>query len=175
ELTPLQAIRRLAAAVGAVVQPAMAADTLIVRPRYAVLPWDLWAADMNRTIHENQILSEGGTLETRPLINAVYVTGEREGVALSATRLGTAGDQPGPDVVDAWLTEQPANAARAAQEIAASGDRIIHTLELAIPETSAQDRKSTRLNSSHVKISYAVFCLKKKNKLTSNPADAEHE
>src|SRR5690625_242225 len=27
----------------------------------------------------------------------------------------------------------------------------------------AQDRKSTRLNSSHVAISYAVFCLKKKN------------
>src|SRR5690606_40930495 len=27
---------------------------------------------------------------------------------------------------------------------------------------SLQDRKSTRLNSSHVKISYAVFCLKKK-------------
>src|SRR5690606_41803249 len=26
----------------------------------------------------------------------------------------------------------------------------------------SQDRKSTRLNSSHVKISYAVFCLKKK-------------
>src|SRR5207253_7802412 len=28
----------------------------------------------------------------------------------------------------------------------------------------AADRKSTRLNSSHVAISYAVFCLKKKNK-----------
>src|SRR5204862_1303464 len=28
---------------------------------------------------------------------------------------------------------------------------------------SARDRKSTRLNSSHVEISYAVFCLKKKN------------
>src|SRR6266513_6178541 len=28
-----------------------------------------------------------------------------------------------------------------------------------------KDRKSTRLNSSHVSISYAVFCLKKKNKL----------
>src|SRR5690606_42126526 len=28
----------------------------------------------------------------------------------------------------------------------------------------ALDRKSTRLNSSHVKISYAVFCLKKKKK-----------
>src|SRR5690606_40642002 len=30
----------------------------------------------------------------------------------------------------------------------------------------AADRKSTRLNSSHVKISYAVFCLKKKKKTT---------
>src|SRR5204862_2149503 len=29
------------------------------------------------------------------------------------------------------------------------------------------DRKSTRLNSSHVEISYAVFCLKKKNKNTA--------
>src|SRR5690554_7241059 len=28
----------------------------------------------------------------------------------------------------------------------------------------AEDRKSTRLNSSHVRISYAVFCLKKKKK-----------
>src|SRR5690606_41348963 len=29
-----------------------------------------------------------------------------------------------------------------------------------------EDRKSTRLNSSHVKISYAVFCLKKKRTIT---------
>src|SRR5271157_6445988 len=32
----------------------------------------------------------------------------------------------------------------------------------------AADRKSTRLNSSHVRISYAVFCLKKQKKLTRN-------
>src|SRR6266498_5252738 len=32
------------------------------------------------------------------------------------------------------------------------------------PSRSIRDRKSTRLNSSHVRISYAVFCLKKKNK-----------
>src|SRR5699024_11411364 len=31
-------------------------------------------------------------------------------------------------------------------------------------EEAARDRKSTRLNSSHVSISYAVFCLKKKKK-----------
>src|SRR5947209_9570915 len=31
-----------------------------------------------------------------------------------------------------------------------------------------RDRKSTRLNSSHANISYAVFCLKKKNKQSTN-------
>src|SRR2546430_9069121 len=32
-----------------------------------------------------------------------------------------------------------------------------------------EDRKSTRLNSSHSQISYAVFCLKKKNALSISP------
>src|SRR5699024_12715651 len=35
------------------------------------------------------------------------------------------------------------------------------------PDQSVQDRKSTRLNSSHVSISYAVFCLKKKKQITN--------
>src|SRR5207248_11550835 len=34
-----------------------------------------------------------------------------------------------------------------------------------------RDRKSTRLNSSHRTISYAVFCLKKKNKKNKHPQD----
>src|SRR5947209_15295583 len=37
-------------------------------------------------------------------------------------------------------------------------------LAAAIEENIGQDRKSTRLNSSHANISYAVFCLKKKTK-----------
>src|SRR5699024_11264694 len=36
-------------------------------------------------------------------------------------------------------------------------------LIVTIREGAIEDRKSTRLNSSHVSISYAVFCLKKKN------------
>src|SRR5207302_10222374 len=47
-----------------------------------------------------------------------------------------------------------------------SGESVEETLRVGRvwPEEvwAAQDRKSTRLNSSHVKISYAVFCLKKK-------------
>src|SRR5438067_9896073 len=41
------------------------------------------------------------------------------------------------------------------------------TISMPITQTGAalfKDRKSTRLNSSHVSISYAVFCLKKKKK-----------
>src|SRR5690606_40238718 len=41
------------------------------------------------------------------------------------------------------------------------------TGNLGIAGHTQQDRKSTRLNSSHVKISYAVFCLKKKKTETS--------
>src|SRR5690606_41989137 len=47
----------------------------------------------------------------------------------------------------------------------AETDMVAGVLELdQMPVTALMtDRKSTRLNSSHVKISYAVFCLKKKN------------
>src|SRR5438552_13982652 len=41
----------------------------------------------------------------------------------------------------------------------------VHTVN-ANDYTRAEDRKSTRLNSSHQIISYAVFCLKKKKKTT---------
>src|SRR2546430_8963356 len=40
--------------------------------------------------------------------------------------------------------------------------------------TGRADRKSTRLNSSHSQISYAVFCLKKKRGLRASPRDVCH-
>src|SRR3712207_8185337 len=39
-----------------------------------------------------------------------------------------------------------------------------HVEPAAVEGVVVEDRKSTRLNSSHANISYAVFCLKKKNK-----------
>src|SRR5438034_5744900 len=39
---------------------------------------------------------------------------------------------------------------------------------LPIPGSEARDRKSTRLNSSHTVISYAVFCLKKKKEVRAH-------
>src|SRR5256886_8801930 len=59
---------------------------------------------------------------------------------------------------------------RASQEIDAAGLQVlpggvdVHThLDVDVGTVhTAEDRKSTRLNSSHSQISYAVFCLKKK-------------
>src|SRR2546430_12305206 len=49
---------------------------------------------------------------------------------------------------------------------ALKGQRSVEDLLRALP-SALRDRKSTRLNSSHSQISYAVFCLKKKNNYTA--------
>src|SRR5690625_6774637 len=54
---------------------------------------------------------------------------------------------------------------------AASGMTAARAATLAL--TGAIDRKSTRLNSSHVAISYAVFCLKKKNETATHAASGD--
>src|SRR5690625_5694775 len=58
----------------------------------------------------------------------------------------------------------PAFAGRNGNDIFNAGEGLLVLL------LSLTDRKSTRLNSSHVAISYAVFCLKKKNKTLNAPA-----
>src|SRR2546430_12653965 len=55
-----------------------------------------------------------------------------------------------------WLEEQGYN-----YEWLQPGPRRLPCHLIALPQP--RDRKSTRLNSSHSQISYAVFCLKKKN------------
>src|SRR5207302_9615777 len=52
------------------------------------------------------------------------------------------------------VLERYSEVARARNDLLSAGAELVRL--------SGRDRKSTRLNSSHVKISYAVFCLKKK-------------
>src|SRR5690606_39617900 len=68
---------------------------------------------------------------------------------------------PGSGVRLAGDAGRPSAAARElARRLAVTSTVAEHLLRLGYG-TSGEDRKSTRLNSSHVKISYAVFCLKK--------------
>src|SRR5690606_40978469 len=66
-------------------------------------------------------------------------------------------------IFKSWFVDfEPVKAKIAALEAGGSEEDAL----LAAPgfQCGDLDRKSTRLNSSHVKISYAVFCLKKKKK-----------
>src|SRR5204863_4565160 len=56
--------------------------------------------------------------------------------------------------------ERASQVEAAVRRVRATAGRAAHVDEVA----ALLDRKSTRLNSSHVEISYAVFCLKKKKK-----------
>src|SRR5699024_12014568 len=61
---------------------------------------------------------------------------------------------------DVATTEEHRFKASTLRRVARSDDGTVEPSNI----FKKRDRKSTRLNSSHVSISYAVFCLKKKNK-----------
>src|SRR5690349_23397049 len=52
---------------------------------------------------------------------------------------------------------------------------LAHGTFFGVGSVVATDRKSTRLNSSHVEISYAVFCLKKKKKKKIQGGEAHQD
>src|SRR2546427_9294704 len=69
----------------------------------------------------------------------------------------------GTDQGEALLVDQIAGIARQRARMAADIDDALELLQRQLLQHFDRDRKSTRLNSSHSQISYAVFCLKKKN------------
>src|SRR5258707_11894255 len=79
------------------------------------------------------------------------------------------------------LDREPLPDLGAADEIDRHADRhqrvgAAHFVAAAVPHgLVCQDRKSTRLNSSHANISYAVFCLKKKKNKTATTTRAHKE
>src|SRR3712207_6861746 len=54
------------------------------------------------------------------------------------------------------------------REVTRAGTGTVEVMEEEARDDRGEDRKSTRLNSSHANISYAVFCLKKKNKTNTS-------
>src|SRR5262245_64235067 len=90
-----------------------------------------------------------------------YTTLFRSGFRLSGQIVGKCREQPGGRYQDTELNDRAVKPrvqrfysrliCRHCSRLAANGNR-----------TRTKDRKSTRLNSSHLGISYAVFCLKKK-------------
>src|SRR3712207_7082615 len=83
------------------------------------------------------------------------------------------------DALPIWLALLVAGGAEAARVGRGRGaprltDLLALRLAARAAERAAQDRKSTRLNSSHANISYAVFCLKKKKTKSSKCSIQDH-
>src|SRR2546430_6850505 len=81
-----------------------------------------------------------------------------EEVMLGAVMFGHRHFQP---VIDA-IIQLAEKAAKEPRELQVVDNAALEKEILGLVESDLQDRKSTRLNSSHSQISYAVFCLKKK-------------
>src|SRR6266508_1488976 len=79
----------------------------------------------------------------------------------SSTRAGLSGVRV--SVVGTTIATSTDATGRYALDVPAGRDSIAFA-RIGYKRVVAADRKSTRLNSSHVAISYAVFCLKKKKK-----------
>src|SRR5690606_40058854 len=96
----------------------------------------------------------------RPVVSQLPVSAEvtlyleRSAAAGTAQTLGTELQQRHPDEIESVEV--------------ITRDQALAQLRARPAWSDALDRKSTRLNSSHVKISYAVFCLKKKKNYTHN-------
>src|SRR5256885_11981743 len=97
----------------------------------------------------------------------VRLTAQEAGSALSFRK--SPDSPPSAGTASAAPREQAHVARR--QVLHAHHDGQVCRVEVAVPGRCAQhlgaDRKSTRLNSSHLVISYAVFCLKKKIALSA--------
>lgn len=125
--TAMQVIVRIAEAVGAVVRPALAGDSISVVPRYREAVW-WWASAIADRIIPAEIVGEWGSEWTpQPSWNSCYVSGTTHGVAVDVRRAGTAGDQPAPDVYDDLITATDAARQRGIAEICKGGNQEIVT------------------------------------------------
>src|SRR5436853_3794407 len=68
----------------------------------------------------------------------------------------------------------PPSSASGSSPSSAPSSTCVSTSRATSPTTASSDRKSTRLNSSHLGISYAVFCLKKKKEDPHEPQGRPH-
>lgn len=133
--TPLEVIKWIADAAGAVVVPDLASDNIIIKPRYPTPPWQLSGATMDKVVVEAMVRSISEEWIPAALYNSAYVSGINAGRGTLVTRQGTAGDQPAPDLFSELQVALECNKARGEQIIADSGNRSRVQMDLHIPES----------------------------------------
>lgn len=132
--TPMDAIARVAAASGAVVQSDPAELEIQIRPRYPHSPWTWTETTPAHVIYDDVIINESLQVRSAPLYNAVVVTGELagKGVTATVTRAGEGADLYAPQASDPLINTDAVAIERGRNIIADRGEQaaIEHTLPL---------------------------------------------
>lgn len=103
-LTPVEAITAIAKSVGARAFADKNNPIVHIEPTYPINPWDWATAQVDASIPLFLPRIIGTQLNRQPNYNHVYVSGENQGVLVSAVRMGTAGDVPAPMITDPLIT-----------------------------------------------------------------------
>ncbi|MCW2311434.1 hypothetical protein [Rhodoferax antarcticus] len=130
--TWIEALRAIAGAAGGYLLPHPRDQTIRVRHRYPVAPWD-WATETpNFVLPVDAIEKESLRWLEKPVYNRVFASGVDAGVLAQVTRSGTAGDLLAPMVVDALITEAAVARQRGLAVLSDTGRQIEVSLNLPV-------------------------------------------
>ncbi len=119
--TPMSALVKIAASVGAVIQTDPSGMLVRVVPRYAVSPWDWAAATPDKIAPEDIVYETSSKWEARTLYQGVYVSGVNQGVLCRAYRSGTSGAPYDAMITDGLITHVDAGRERGRNQLARAG------------------------------------------------------
>lgn len=130
--TPMQVIKAIADTCRAIVQTDMVTQTIRIRPRYKVAPWQLASAVPDLVIPASMAARIDGEWDERPFFNAVNVEGYAGGISATVTRTGSAGDLLAPMITSKLITATEAARSLGIAVLGASGKWSKHRIELPV-------------------------------------------
>ncbi len=130
--TWIEALTAIASAVGGYLIPHPSDQSIRVRHRYPVAPWEWNTVTPDFVLPVDAVARESLRWLEKPAYNRVFVSGQGVGVLGQITRAGSAGDVLAPMVVDALITEAAAARQRGIAVLADTGQQIEVSLRLQV-------------------------------------------
>jgi hypothetical protein len=137
EKTPAQVVAQIVTAAGGVMIPSLDDDSWIIQPRYKTSPWQWDTVTPDAAIYIGMVRSRSARYEPAPAYDSCFVSGVSQGVSVDVQRAGSGGLNPMPDVLDDLITAAAPAISRGRNELAATGNKVVETLSVLIPEQGA--------------------------------------
>jgi len=134
--SPIDAVLQVAGAIGARAYSDRTSNLVRIEPRYPISPWNWAAATADKTIPLSVARSVSTQLTPQPDYNHIFVSGQNQGVLVSAYRQGTAGDRPAPMITDSLITYANAGRERARNQLSNTGRQARVTIDLPLNEVT---------------------------------------